>query len=254
MERKKASDFPQELLNLFDGYVHGRMSRREFLDGAQKFAVGGVTAAALNYLEAPTFSGGNIIEQIANLSFVGSLPDQIKSPWATDKIGMSIGAEYRREHLDSHSDVPQATGDVNGNGKADTNTIEQSAEACATAGRRLHRLVEADLHDWGRVAAGLGDTRFDGLIFSDVLEHVYDPRGTVVARTDLGTREILQVEAGLAGPPPPYARLRRRWPRLAPASKKTVRRCSSRRQTWRTTSQGPMGAPGCAGSCGRLAR
>jgi len=35
------------LLNLFDGYVHGRMSRRDFLDGAQKFAVGGVTAAAL---------------------------------------------------------------------------------------------------------------------------------------------------------------------------------------------------------------
>ena len=42
MERKKASDFPQELLNLFDGYVHGGMSRRAFLDGAQKFAVGGV--------------------------------------------------------------------------------------------------------------------------------------------------------------------------------------------------------------------
>jgi hypothetical protein len=45
MERKKASVFPQELLNLFDEYVHGRMSRRDFLDGAQKFAVGGLTAA-----------------------------------------------------------------------------------------------------------------------------------------------------------------------------------------------------------------
>jgi carboxymethylenebutenolidase len=31
MERKKASDFPQELLNLFDGYVHGMISRRQFL-------------------------------------------------------------------------------------------------------------------------------------------------------------------------------------------------------------------------------
>src|SRR5215813_5142545 len=47
MERKKASDFPQELLNLFDGYVHGGISRRDFLARAQKFAVGGVTAAAL---------------------------------------------------------------------------------------------------------------------------------------------------------------------------------------------------------------
>jgi carboxymethylenebutenolidase len=34
MDRKKASDFPQELLNLFDGYLHGRMSRREFLDSS----------------------------------------------------------------------------------------------------------------------------------------------------------------------------------------------------------------------------
>jgi 2-polyprenyl-3-methyl-5-hydroxy-6-metoxy-1,4-benzoquinol methylase len=57
--------------------------------------------------------------------------------------------------------------------------IEQSAEACETAQRRLYRLIEADLHDDSRVAAGLGDTRFDGLVFSDVLEHVYDPRGTL---------------------------------------------------------------------------
>jgi len=47
MERKKASDYPQELLNLFDKYVHGEIDRRSFLDGAQKFAVGGVTAAMI---------------------------------------------------------------------------------------------------------------------------------------------------------------------------------------------------------------
>lgn len=47
MERKQASEFPQELLNLFDKYVHGDIDRRAFLDGAQKFAVGGVTATAL---------------------------------------------------------------------------------------------------------------------------------------------------------------------------------------------------------------
>jgi carboxymethylenebutenolidase len=56
MERKKASDFPQELLNLFDGYVHGRMSRRDFMDGAQKFAVGGVTAAALFEMLKPNYA------------------------------------------------------------------------------------------------------------------------------------------------------------------------------------------------------
>jgi carboxymethylenebutenolidase len=47
MERKKASDYPQELLNLFDRYVHGDIGRRDFLDGAKKFAVGGLTATAI---------------------------------------------------------------------------------------------------------------------------------------------------------------------------------------------------------------
>lgn len=47
MERRKASEFPKELLNLFDEYVHGDIDRRAFLDGAQKFAVGGLTATAI---------------------------------------------------------------------------------------------------------------------------------------------------------------------------------------------------------------
>jgi len=47
MERKKASDYPQELLDLFDRYVHGEMERRDFLEGARKFATGTVTAIAL---------------------------------------------------------------------------------------------------------------------------------------------------------------------------------------------------------------
>jgi carboxymethylenebutenolidase len=47
MERKKASDYPQELLDLFHEYQHGDITRREFLDRANKFAVGGITAVAL---------------------------------------------------------------------------------------------------------------------------------------------------------------------------------------------------------------
>jgi 2-polyprenyl-3-methyl-5-hydroxy-6-metoxy-1,4-benzoquinol methylase len=54
--------------------------------------------------------------------------------------------------------------------------VEQSEEACATAEKRIHTLVRADLHDYETVRARLGDTRFDALGFSDVLEHVYDPR------------------------------------------------------------------------------
>jgi carboxymethylenebutenolidase len=47
MERKKASDYPQELLDLFDLYVHGDIDRRGFFEGAKKFAVGGVTVMAI---------------------------------------------------------------------------------------------------------------------------------------------------------------------------------------------------------------
>ncbi len=47
MERKKASDYPQELLDLFHEYQHGDISRRQFLDRANKFAVGGLTALAI---------------------------------------------------------------------------------------------------------------------------------------------------------------------------------------------------------------
>jgi len=54
--RKKASDFPQELLDLLDSYVHGAIGRREFLSGAQKFATGAVTAAALVEMLRPNYA------------------------------------------------------------------------------------------------------------------------------------------------------------------------------------------------------
>ena len=47
MERKLASDYPQELLDLFHEYQHGDISRRTFLDRAGKFAIGGLTVAAI---------------------------------------------------------------------------------------------------------------------------------------------------------------------------------------------------------------
>jgi carboxymethylenebutenolidase len=51
-----AADFHPEVLRLFDGYVHGRIDRRGFLEGAAKFAVGGVTAAALLEALSPDFA------------------------------------------------------------------------------------------------------------------------------------------------------------------------------------------------------
>ena len=47
MERKTADQYPQELLNLFDKYIHGDIDRRGFLDGAQRFATSTMTAAAI---------------------------------------------------------------------------------------------------------------------------------------------------------------------------------------------------------------
>src|SRR5437868_1882320 len=56
MERKQASDFPPEVLKLFDGYVHGTLNRREFIDRAAKFAVGSFTAAAMLESLKPNFA------------------------------------------------------------------------------------------------------------------------------------------------------------------------------------------------------
>lgn len=56
MNRKKPSDFPQELWNDFDKYVHGDIDRRAFLDRLQKFAVNGLTAMALFKAIAPNFA------------------------------------------------------------------------------------------------------------------------------------------------------------------------------------------------------
>jgi carboxymethylenebutenolidase len=58
MERKTASDFPPEVLKLFDGYVHGWLSRRDFLDRAGKYAVGGFTATAMLESLRPNFALG----------------------------------------------------------------------------------------------------------------------------------------------------------------------------------------------------
>lgn len=54
--RLTAEDFDQELLDLYDFYVHGKITKREFLDGATKFAVGGLTAMALFNMLAPDYA------------------------------------------------------------------------------------------------------------------------------------------------------------------------------------------------------
>jgi len=74
MERRKASEYPQELLDLFDKYVHGDIQRREFLDGAKKYATAGVTATMLWEGLRP------------NYAFAEQVPEsdkRIKAEWMT---------------------------------------------------------------------------------------------------------------------------------------------------------------------------
>ena len=61
MTRLTAADFDQELLILFDAYVHGDLDRRGFLDRAGKFAVGGLTAAGLLAALSPDFAMAQVV-------------------------------------------------------------------------------------------------------------------------------------------------------------------------------------------------
>lgn len=62
MTRMTAKDFSPELLELYDFYAHGRISKREFLDRAGRYAVGGLTAAAILGLMGPNYA---LAEQVS---------------------------------------------------------------------------------------------------------------------------------------------------------------------------------------------
>ncbi len=62
MERLTAKDFDQELLELYDFYAHGKITKREFLDRSAKWAVGGVTAIALLDMLSPNYA---LAEQVS---------------------------------------------------------------------------------------------------------------------------------------------------------------------------------------------
>lgn len=62
MERKTANEYPQELLDLFHEYQHGEIDRRAFLRGAARFAVGGVTAAAILESLRPNYAWAQTVD------------------------------------------------------------------------------------------------------------------------------------------------------------------------------------------------
>lgn len=62
MTRMTAKDFSPELLELYDFYAHGKITKREFLEGAGRFAVGGLTAAAILGMMGPNYA---LAEQVS---------------------------------------------------------------------------------------------------------------------------------------------------------------------------------------------
>jgi carboxymethylenebutenolidase len=72
--RLTADDFDQDLLILFDAYVHGGIDRRGFLERAQRFAKAGMTAAGLLAALSPDFASGQQVK-----------PDdaRLKTQWVT---------------------------------------------------------------------------------------------------------------------------------------------------------------------------
>jgi iron complex outermembrane receptor protein len=78
-----------------------------------------ISPAALKFLDATSFQSGNTNERVASIALTGKLGDYgIKSPLASEGVGVALGAEYRREHLDSVADFLSTNGLVNGNGGA----------------------------------------------------------------------------------------------------------------------------------------
>ena len=62
MTRLTAKDFPPELLELYDYYAHGKISKREFISMAAKLAVGGMTGATLLGMMSPNYALAQQVE------------------------------------------------------------------------------------------------------------------------------------------------------------------------------------------------
>jgi len=101
MERKVASDYPQELLDLFHEYQHGDIDRRTFLDRAGKFAIGGLTLAAIFESLTPNYAWAQQVkpddkrikvgyEVVASPAGNGSIKGYLARPAKSKKLPVVI--------------------------------------------------------------------------------------------------------------------------------------------------------------------
>ena len=79
------------------------------------FSAAPIDQAALNYVSVPGFKEGSTTEFVVDASVTGKFPG-LKSPYATDPLGVAAGTEYRRENLDLRVDSEFQSGDLTGQG------------------------------------------------------------------------------------------------------------------------------------------
>ena len=81
------------------------------------FSVGGVTQAALNYLQTPGLANGQTQQTVYGVNFNTDLANYgVRMPGAKTGVGLSIGAERRKERLNLDTDVEFSTFDLAGQG------------------------------------------------------------------------------------------------------------------------------------------
>jgi carboxymethylenebutenolidase len=97
MDRKKASDFPQDLLNLFDRYQHGGMSRRDFIERAKQFTVAGATGAALFDMLRPNYAWA--IQVQPDDKRIKTETDTVQSPQGNGSIKGYLARPANNEKL-----------------------------------------------------------------------------------------------------------------------------------------------------------
>ena len=95
MPRLTAHDFDPEVMRLFDHYVHGRIDRRSFLEGASRFATRGMTAAMLLEALNPKFA---LAQQVK--------PDDPRLATRTVEIDSPSGYGKVRGYLAKRKDAP----------------------------------------------------------------------------------------------------------------------------------------------------
>src|SRR6516225_6893120 len=92
---------PREAVQLYNLFIHGEISRRDFMEGVQKFAVGGVTAAAIAEALMPNYALG---QQVSKTD------DRIKASYETvpspNGNGSIKGYLVRPISADTRSDKP----------------------------------------------------------------------------------------------------------------------------------------------------